>query len=81
MSAKETPTHILVRDLFSNPKGEELLARWQIEYGDRVSHSMDISGRHAGYMEGERGFFLTIKYFVNTDVEQIDKSLNQKRTT
>ncbi len=81
MSTKETPTHILVRDLFSNPKGEELLARWQVEYGDRISYEFNIPGRHTTYMEGERGFFLTIKYFVNTDIKEIERSLNQKRTT
>jgi hypothetical protein len=51
----------LIRTVFSNQHGEDLMAIWQRMYGDQISFVQGISNEAVAYNEGHRAFYLTIK--------------------
>jgi ABC-type thiamine transport system substrate-binding protein len=51
----------MILTVFSNAKGEQLLAEWQKMYGDRKSYEVGASSEYTAFQEGERSFFLHIK--------------------
>jgi hemoglobin-like flavoprotein len=51
----------LVKEVFGNAKGEELLDAWQSLYGDRPSYTDGTPTEEVYAREGERRFFLIIK--------------------
>ena len=51
----------LIREVFGNPKGEELLDMMQDIYGDRPSYIDGITVEEMVAREGERRIFLMIK--------------------
>jgi hypothetical protein len=54
----------LVRQVFSNRAGENLMDIWQQMYGDALSYVQGVSSEDVAYNEGHRAFYLTIKNIV-----------------
>ena len=51
----------LIRRVFSNQAGEELMDRWREMFGDRRSYFPNQRPEDTAFMEGERAFYLHIK--------------------
>jgi hypothetical protein len=51
----------LVKAVFSNRHGEELMDAWQEMYGDQVSFIEGVSSEGVAHNEGYRAFYLTLK--------------------
>jgi hypothetical protein len=54
----------LIKSVFANAAGEELLDVWQRMYGDRMSYVPPMESDEVAYREGERNYFLHIKQIV-----------------
>ena len=61
----EVAENQLVKRVFSNPAGIELLEMWNKIYIQRISHSHDNTSEHTAYREGERAFLLSIGYLLD----------------
>lgn len=59
----------LVKTVFSNASGEKLLALWKTYYADRISYDPLNTPEQTAYREGERAFFLSIIFQMETENE------------
>lgn len=55
----------LVKRVFSNPSGNELLNMWKLMFGTRISYSRDASSDEVAFREGERSFYQSIEDMLN----------------
>jgi len=51
----------LIKAVFGNAKGEELLNEWKKVYGDRISYDPSHKPEDTAYFEGQRSFYLVIE--------------------
>jgi hypothetical protein len=54
----------LIKAVFSNRHGDELMALWQKMYGDSLSYVQGLSSEDVAFNEGHRALFLNIKYIL-----------------
>ena len=55
----------LIKTVFSNQHGEELMDIWQKMYGDQISFIEGVSSEGVAHNEGYRAFYMTIKSILN----------------
>jgi hypothetical protein len=61
----ERDTYVqLIKEVFSNTKGEELMDIWQTVFGDRPSYTDGTPTEEVYAREGERRFYLAIKHIL-----------------
>lgn len=58
---KEVKEHELIKGVFSNQQGEQLMEFWQKVYGERISYERENTPEQTAFNEGERNFYLSIK--------------------
>ena len=58
---KEIKEHELIKGVFANQKGEQLLDFWEVVYGQRPSYEEENTSEKTAFNEGERTFYLNIK--------------------
>lgn len=51
----------LIKRVFSNPSGNELLNFWKQMYGQRMSYVAGMSSDEVAFREGERSFYQSIE--------------------
>ena len=56
----------LIKEVFGNAKGEELMDIWQDVFGDRLSYIEGITTEEVLSREGERRFFISLKNIINS---------------
>lgn len=56
----------LIKEVFGNAKGEELMALWQDIFGDRLSYIEGVSTEEVYSREGERRFYIALKSILNS---------------
>ena len=61
---KEVKEHELIKTVFANTHGEQLMAFWGKVYGARASYEPGQSPEQTAFNEGERAFYLNIKYLL-----------------
>ncbi|MCP3870620.1 MAG: hypothetical protein GY703_21515 [Gammaproteobacteria bacterium] len=57
---KTIKEHDLIKAVFANQKGEQLLAFWEKVYGERLSYEVGNTPEQTAFNEGERAFLLSI---------------------
>jgi len=54
----------LIKTVFANQKGQELLDIWKDVYGDRLSYVAGNTSEDTAFFEGQRAVYLSIIQFL-----------------
>ena len=57
----------LIKEVFSNAKGQDLLDRWQLIYGDMIPFAEGTTHAESAFRDGQRAFFLMLKGIVENE--------------